>query len=83
MADSHGIRWVAGQNTPNKVYITRVFNFGTWEEWQEIKRKYSPNEIEEAVRFPLRGCWTRRGRALAETLYDCTIPDEGLIAYNV
>ena len=77
-----GIVWVAGSQTPAKVYITRVFNFGTWEEWQEMKKKFSSQQIEETVKHPFRGCWTRRGRAFAETLYHCSMPDEVLISYD-
>ena len=74
-----GIVWVAGSQTPAKVYITRVFNFGTW---QEMKKKFSPQQIEETVKHPFRGCWTRRGRAFAEALYHYSMPDEVLISYD-
>ena len=74
---------MAGSNTPAKVYITRVFNFGTWEDWREMKRKFSSREIEEAVKHPLRGSWTLRGQALAKVLYDYRIPAAGVISYDV
>ncbi len=77
-----GLRWVAGASTPNKIYITRVWNFGTWEEWQEMNRTYSPTEIHDAVKHPLRGEWTRRGKAFAETVCSYSMPQDVLISYN-
>lgn len=77
------LKWVAGQNTPAKVYITRVFNFGTWEEWQAMKKRFSKNVIRKAVRHPLRGQWTPRGKAFAETLFNCRLPRTSLISYEV
>lgn len=76
------LRWVAGARTPRKVYITRVWNFGTWQEWQQLWNDYSPTEIDEAVHQPLRGQWTRRGKAFAETLCQFTMPDDVLISYD-
>ena len=77
-----GLKWVAGKRTPAKVYITRVFNFGTCEEWREIKRRFHRAEIEGVVRHPLRGQWTKRGKAFAETLFDCRMPASVLISYD-
>lgn len=76
------LRWVSGNRTPSKTFITRVFNFGTWEEWQAMKREFSINEIRDTVFHPLRGQWTRHGKALAEALFDCQIPSEALITYD-
>ena len=73
--DQGQLRWVAGAKTPAKVYITRVFNFGTWEEWRALKQQFSQAQIEEAVRQPLRGQWTPRARRFAEALYECSMPN--------
>lgn len=76
------LRWVAQEGTPARTYITRVFNFGTWEEWQAMKRDFSPRQIRQAVLQPLRGQWTRRGKALAEALFDCKLPEDTLVCFN-
>ncbi|MBI4021973.1 MAG: hypothetical protein HY372_01315 [Candidatus Andersenbacteria bacterium] len=83
MRDSQGIQWVAGEETPIKTWITRVLNFGTWEEWQQLKASCTPDQIRDAVQNPLRGSWTKHGRAFAETLFDHKLPDEVLIRYDV
>ena len=77
-----GLRWVAGPATPSKVYITRVLNYGTWAEWCQVKQRYTPAEILDAIQNPLPGQWTRRGKLLAETMYNCQLPDETLISYG-
>ena len=82
MADRKKLKWVAGSKTPAKIYITRVFNFGTWEEWRAMKRLYSRRVIENVVKHPLRGAWTRRGKAFAETLFRCRMPSRTLISYG-
>ena len=78
-----GLRWVSGKKTPAKVYITRVFNFGTWEEWKEMKRRFKPAEIQEALRHPLPGQWTRQAKNFAEVLYGHKLPRRTLISYDV
>lgn len=82
MNSKESLRWVAGKATPTKTYITRVFNLGTWEEWEAMKRNFSSGQIREAVRHPLRGQWTPRGKAFAETLFNCQLPDEILISFD-
>ena len=82
MTSEKSLRWAAGGETPVKTYITRVFNFGTWEEWQAMKSHFTPREIRDAVMHPLRGQWTPRGKAFAETVFDCRLPDEVLISYD-
>lgn len=82
MNQSRALKWVAGERTPARTYITRVFNFGTWEEWQAMKRDFPPEQIRQAVLQPLRGQWTRRGKALAEALFDCKLPEETLTRYD-
>lgn len=82
MDQRHGLRWVAGENTPPAVYITRVFNFGTWEEWKHLHTEYTSQDIERAVREPIRGQWTRRGKALAEIVYNCRLPEDVLLSYD-
>lgn len=77
------LRWVAGPKTPTKVYVTRVFNFGTWEEWQAMKKELPLEAIREAVLHPLRGQWTPRGKAFAQILFDCKLPDDVLISFDV
>ena len=77
-----GLQWVAGSGTPKKVYIGRVFNFGTWKEWKEMKKRFALREIRDAVKNPLPGEWTPRGRALAETIFDCRMPKKALISYR-
>jgi len=54
MEKSQGTSWVAGENTPLKTWITRVMNFGTWEEWQKMKQEVRPEEIQEALQRPLK-----------------------------
>ena len=83
MDTRQGLQWIAGDRTPPKVYLTRVINFGTWEEWQDVKRRFSPDQIREALIRPLKGQWTKRGRAFAEAIFDCKIGDEALISYDV
>ncbi len=76
------LNWVAQAGTPSKTYITRVFNFGTWEEWQAMKRDFSPQQIRQAVARPLRGQWTHRGKAFAEAIFDCKLPEDALIRFD-
>jgi len=83
MRHSKRLPWAAGPTTPEKVYITRVMNFGTWEEWCALKRRFSRAEIKAAlIRKPLRGQWTPKGRRLAEVLFDCVLPNDALISYD-
>ena len=82
MRQSSGLRWVAGCKTPEKVYITRVFNFGTWEEWRRMKKRCAKNQIRRAIRHPLRGEWTKRAKRFAELLFDLQMPEETLISYD-
>lgn len=82
MQQQSGLRWVSGSKTPKKVYITRVMNFGTREEWDEMKRTYSQADILEALREPLRGQWTKHGKAFAEKIFDVTLPENVLISYG-
>jgi len=82
MSSKRSLQWVAGINTPPKTHITRVFNFGTWEEWQDMNRDFTPEQIRDAVVHPLKGQWTPRGKAFAETLFDCRLPDKALISYD-
>jgi hypothetical protein len=76
------LKWVAGSKTPPKTYITRVFNFGTWDEWKGLKKSFSRNAIKEAVKNPLPGQWTPRGKALAEVIFKCHMPKKSLISYD-
>lgn len=76
------LRWVSGRHTPDKEYITRVFNFGTWEEWRHMHKKYSRGQIEAALLDPLKGQWTRHGKSFAETVYHVRLPLESLINYD-
>jgi hypothetical protein len=82
MPASSSLTWVAGPATPRRVYLTRLWNFGTWDEWQEARRQYASRELEEAVKHPLRGQWTRHGKAFAETVCRCTMPDDVLVSYD-
>ena len=84
MSKSHTspLNWSAGDNTSSKVYITRVFNFGTWGEWQALKLKYSADEIKATVEQPLKGQWTKRAKAFAEVLFDIKMPQEAVISYE-
>lgn len=82
MLREKSLRWAAGSATPAKTYITRVFNFGTWEEWQAMKRNFPQRRIREAILHPLRGQWTPRGKAFAETLFDCKLPNDVLISFD-
>lgn len=76
------LRWVAGEKTPPKTYVTRVFNWGTWDEWRALKREFPPKTIRDAVLHPLPGQWTPRGRAFAEVLFDCRLPEKALISFD-
>ena len=82
MADQNALKWVAGENTPEKTYITRVFNFGTLEEWREMKRRYAREKIERALRNPLPGQWTSHAKAFAEVVFDIRMPESVLISYD-
>ena len=82
MANSNGLRWVAGAATPQRVYITRVMNYGTWEEWKELLKTHSKEYIVEAMRHPLRGQWTMRGKAFAETIFSYTMPKDAILSYD-
>jgi hypothetical protein len=83
MQTSAGLTWVAGERTPEKTYITRVLNLGTWEEWQALKRSVPEERIRDAVQHPLRGQWTKRGKSFAECIFECEMPDDVLISYDV
>lgn len=75
------LTWVAGSATPVKVYVTRVLNLGTWDEWQAMRHSLPWEQVLNAVVHPLRGQWTPRGKAFAECLFDRTLPDDTLISY--
>ena len=77
------LRWVAGKRTKQKIYITRVFNYGTLEEWRAMKKRYSRKTILETLTDPLRGQWTPRAKAFAETMFGIKMPNTVLISYNV
>jgi hypothetical protein len=79
---SQSLRWVADESTPNKTYVTRVINYGTWEEWQNMKKQYSRDQIMEAVKNPLRGQWTKRGKSFAEVVFECHLSNDALISYG-
>ena len=78
-----GLTWVAGPSTPQKIYLTRVWNLGTWDEWQQMWLTYPSVDIEDAARHPLRGQWTKRGKAFAETMLGCALPESALLSYWV
>jgi len=82
-SSSSSLKWSAGEDTPNEVYITRVMNYGTWEEWQELRKRCPREEIKRALRHPLRGQWTKRGKAFAEVVFDIELPNDVLISYDV
>ena len=77
------LRWVSGKKTPDKEYITRVFNFGTREEWHDLHQRYSRRQIRATLSDPLKGQWTRRGKGFAEAVYHVRLPAEALINYEV
>jgi hypothetical protein len=71
MANNHSsLNWISGTQRPKKMHITRVLNYGTWDEWFALKKRFSPSEIQNAVERPLKGQWTKRGKAFAETLFN-------------
>jgi hypothetical protein len=78
----NGLTWVAGENTPKKTYITRVFNYGTMEEWKQLQKSESPEAIKDAVVNPLFGQWTPRARAFAQVIFDHQMPESALIKYH-
>ena len=77
-----GLTWVSGTDTPIETYVTRVLNFGTWEEFNALNRSVSRQQILDAMAHPLRGQWTSRGKAFAECVFGCTLPDDVLISYE-
>ncbi|MDD5055405.1 MAG: hypothetical protein PHZ00_04015 [Candidatus Peribacteraceae bacterium] len=81
MEQSNGLTWVSGVGTPIKTYVTRVLNFGTWEEFNALNRSVSKERILDAMTHPLRGQWTSRGKAFAECVFGCTLPDDVLLSY--
>lgn len=82
MESSSGLRWVAGGGTPERVAITRVFNYGTLEEWRQMRRRFTPDQIRAALEHPVRGQWTRRAKRFAEVLFDVRMPEEAVISYD-
>lgn len=83
MRQPQGLRWIAGNKTPAKLVITRVFNYGTFQEWQDMRRRCSRRQIKDAVLHPLRGQWNRRAKTFAEVLFNVRMPDGVLISYEV
>ena len=77
------LTWVAGKNTPRKNYITRVFNYGTMEEWKHLLKTESDEAIRDAVINPLPGQWTVRGRSFAQVIFNHQMPESALIKYHV
>ena len=77
-----GLTWVGGGSTPRNVYLTRMWNFGTWEEWRQKLQDYPRTAVEEVVQHPLRGQWTRHGKAFAEAFCGLAMPDDVLISYD-
>jgi hypothetical protein len=67
---------------PERVYLTRLWNLATWDEWTAARKRYSPADFEAVVRHPLRGHWTRHGKAFAETLCGISMPPDVLAAYD-
>jgi hypothetical protein len=82
MQNRKGLRWIAGNQTPDSTYITRVINFGTLEEWRQLRKKYSHSKIKQALKKPLRGQWTRHGKAFAEVIFGVHLPKSVLISYE-
>ena len=76
------LKWVVGGRTSVKVYITRVFNYGTWREWKMMKKDFSHKEIMDALEAPLAGQWTARGKAFAEVVYECKLSKKVIISYD-
>jgi len=83
MPPRNALQWVAGSKTPDKVYITRVFNLGTLEEWRRMKSRFAEGKIRQALEDPLPGQWTRRAKRFAEVLFDIKMSDKALIRYHV
>jgi hypothetical protein len=81
MPRSTGLTWVAGPATPIKVYVTRVINLGTWDEWRSLRRAVPADQVLEAIEHPLRGQWNPRGKSFAECVFGRTLPDDVLISY--
>jgi hypothetical protein len=46
--------------------------------WQDYPR----TAVEEVVQRPLRGQWTRHGKAFAEAVCGLAMPDDVLISYD-
>ena len=77
-----GLTWVSALDTPQKTYITRVINLGTLDEWKEMNRSVPKAEIIDALEHPLRGQWTKKGKAFAECIFGKVLPDDVLISYE-
>ncbi len=82
MKNPNGLRWVAGAGTSGKVYITRVFNYGTLEEWRQMRKRFTPGKIRAALERPVRGQWTRRAKRFAEVLFKIRMSEEAVISYD-
>jgi hypothetical protein len=79
---SKALRWVSGKKTPDRVWITRVWNLGTWDEWKEMKKLHSREEIIDVVKNPIQGAWTKHGKQFAEAVTGCTMSDDVLCNYD-
>jgi len=79
---SQTLQWSSGDQTPDKVYITKVFNYGTWQEWRDMRRRFVLRRIKDALRHPLKGQWTKRAKIFAETIFDVKLPKNSLISYE-
>ena len=83
MDERTALTWVSGPGTPTKVFVTRVLTFGTLHELRAMFAFIPKDQILDAVEHPLRGEWTPHGKSFAECIFDCTLPDDVLISYEV
>jgi hypothetical protein len=78
----NSLTWVAGPATPDRVYLTRVWNLGTWDEWRAAHARYPRAALDAVVRHPLKGHWTRHGKAFAEAVCRVVMPDDVRASYH-
>lgn len=81
MRKKDGLRWVSGEATPHRVYVTRVINLGTHDEWRTMRDTMTKEQILDAIDHPLKGQWTSHGKAFAECVFGRALPDDVLISY--
>lgn len=50
--------------------ITRVLNYGTWEDVKELRFLYSEKDLRRAITHPLRGSWFEKALNFWVTMFN-------------